>query len=270
MLEHLLGAPLALEPRAARRLFAANASLDTTLGEAPRGRQGDPGYDNVGGAAVIGVYGVLMNSLGTVRPWGKWATGYDGIRAALAFALDDASVRAIVLHVDSPGGMCAGLFDLCDVIYAARAEKPVIAICESAYSAGYALASAAEFVTVSATGGLGSIGVISALTDMSGALGQSGISVHFVHFGAKKAEASRAELTGVTDSVLADMQRDVDRLGEMFVADVARNRGLEADAVRATEAACFMGSDCLANGLADRVCSPDTAFVAVLADLGAA
>lgn len=266
MLDRLLGEPLALEPRAARRLLSGQASL----GEAPIGRRGDPGYDVIGGAAVIGVYGVLLNSLGSVRPWGSWATGYDGIRAALANALDDAGVRAIVLHVDSPGGVCAGLFDLAEAIYAARAAKPVFAICESAYSAGYALASAAEYVTVSATGGLGSIGVITALTDMSGLLSKAGIAVHFVHFGEKKAEASRAEVTGVSDGVLADIQRDVDRLGEMFVADVARNRGLEPAAVRATEAACFMGTDCLANGLADRVCSPDTALTAVLADLGAA
>lgn len=266
MLDRLLGEPLALEPRAARRLLTSSL----TLGDAPQGQRGDPGYDVIGGAAVIGVYGVLMTSLGTARPWGQWATGYDGIRAALAGALDDASVRAIVLHVDSPGGVCAGLFDLAGTIYAARAAKPVIAICESAYSAGYSLASAAEYVTVSATGGLGSIGVITALTDMSGMLGKAGIAVHFVTYGAKKAEASRAEVTGVSDGVLADMQRDVDRLGEMFVADVARNRDLDPAAVRATEAACFMGADSLAIGLADRVCSPDTAFVAVLADLGAA
>ena len=266
MIHRLLGQPLALEPRAAQRFLS-----DLSLGQSSFGASsGDRGYDIVGPVAVIGVYGLLLDALGMRRPCGRWATGYDGIRANLAAALDDAAIAAIVLHVDSPGGLCAGLFDLVDAIFAAKTIKPIIAICESAYSAAYAIASSASFVTVSATGGVGSIGVLTALTDISKQLAGAGVEVFFVHYGEKKAEPARAELQGVKPSVLADIQSDVDQLGEVFVASVARGRGLDPQAVRDTEAACFMGARGQKIGLVDRVCSPDTAITAVLADLGAA
>ena len=173
MIHRLLGQPLALEPRAAQRFLS-----DLSLGQSSFGASsGDRGYDIVGPVAVIGVYGLLLDALGMRRPCGRWATGYDGIRANLAAALDDAAIAAIVLHVDSPGGLCAGLFDLVDAIFAAKTIKPIIAICESAYSAAYAIASSASFVTVSATGGVGSIGVLTALTDISKQLAGAGVEV---------------------------------------------------------------------------------------------
>jgi ClpP class serine protease len=87
--------------------------------------------------------------------------GYDWIQSLFAQALANPKVRAIVLDVDSGGGKVAGCFDLVDEIYSARATKPIWSILgENAYSAAYALASAAEFMTVPRTGGTGSIGVI--------------------------------------------------------------------------------------------------------------
>ena len=263
------GVPLAIEPVAARRLLAAG-QFEAAFGAPPEGYRDDKGYDVVGNIAVIGVQGLLMPKLGTLRPWRNYATGYDGIRANLAAALQDPEAHAIVLDVDSPGGLVSGLFDLAEVIFAARAVKPVIAICESAYSAAYAIASAAEYLTVPAAGGVGSIGVIAALTDLSGMLDKAGVAIHFVTYGRKKAAEARAQVNGVTDEVLADLQRDIDLVGEMFVSAVARNRNISADAVRDTEAACFMGQAGMALGLADRVCSPDAAFAAILADLGSA
>lgn len=262
--------PLAIEPGAAARLLSAGR-VDAYFGDGPDDSYEGAGYDVVGGVALIAIQGVLLPRLGCRRPWGRYATGYDGVAANLADALADAKVRAIALDINSPGGAVDGLFDLVDAIYAARELKPIVAIvADHAYSAGYALASAASFVTVPRTGGTGSIGVITALTDYSAALEKAGMAVHFITFGEKKAAEMRAELTGVTADVLAAVQADVDTLGELFVATVARNRAIEADAVRGQEARCFLGYRGVSAGLADRVLSPPEAFAALLADLGAA
>ncbi|TOL42864.1 serine peptidase, partial [Vibrio parahaemolyticus] len=67
----------------------------------------------------------------------------------------------ICLDIDSPGGEVAGCFDLVDLIYELRGKKPIYAILsENAYSAAYAIASAADKIYVPRTGGVGSVGVI--------------------------------------------------------------------------------------------------------------
>jgi ClpP class serine protease len=78
-------------------------------------------------------------------------TGYDGIRQAFLTAMEDPDISGICLDIDSPGGEVAGCFDLVDVIYGARGKKPIHAILtESAYSAAYAIASAADRISVPA------------------------------------------------------------------------------------------------------------------------
>lgn len=261
--------PLAIERIAAAQLLAAGKT-DALFGEPPAAARDARGYDVVSGVACIGIAGILLPRLGTLRPWGDFATGYDGIRANFLMALEDPEVQAIALDVDSPGGAVDGLFDLTDTLHAARGTKPIVAICSHAYSAAYALASAADFITVPRTGGTGSIGVLTMLADVSKALKQGGIKAHFVHYGARKAEESRAALTGVSEGVLARMQQEVDIMGDLFVATVARNRGLSVDAIKAQEADCFLGELGVAAGLADAVAAPDEAFAALLRDIGAA
>ena len=137
---------------------------------------------------MIQVEGTLVQKLGTLRPY-SGMTGYDGIRQNFLEALSDPAVEAIVLDIDSPGGEVAGCFDLVDTIYAARGEKPIWSVLsESAYSAGYAIASAADRIVVPRTGGTGSIGVISMHVDWSQALTEAGVKVTFITYGERKAD----------------------------------------------------------------------------------
>ena len=46
--------------------------------------------------------------------------------------IEDASVRGVVLDVDSPGGEVAGIEALSNLIFAARGKKPVIAVIDGA------------------------------------------------------------------------------------------------------------------------------------------
>jgi len=58
----------------------------------------------------------------------KSETGYAGIRKNLRMAMRDRFIKSVLLDIDSPGGEVAGVFDLVDEIYAARKEKPIVAI----------------------------------------------------------------------------------------------------------------------------------------------
>lgn len=234
--------------------------------QAARRRNQDYGYDLIGGVAVIAVEGTLVQKLGTMRPF-SGMTGYDGIRQAFFNAQADDDVKAIAFEIDSPGGEVAGCFDLVDLIYSKRGGKPMWSIlAEGAYSAAYAIASAAEFITVPRTGGAGSVGCIMLHADLSGALDEAGIKVTLIHHGERKADFT--EYRPLSKEALARAQADIDAMGELFVETIARNRGLKASVVRATQAATFLGAQCLDIGFADAVMAPEEqAFPALLAEL---
>jgi len=227
----------------------------------------DPGYDMIPGTgvAMICVRGTLVQKLGTLRPY-SGMTGYDGLRQSIFAAHEDPEVKAIVFDIDSPGGEVAGCFDLVDTVYGLRGDKPMWSILnESAYSAAYAFASATDRIIVPRTGGVGSIGVITMHVDWSKAISNAGIAVTFITYGDRKADF-HPEIP-LSKEALATAQADIDTMGELFVNTVARNRNLAPEAVRETQAACYMGENGVSRGLADAVMAPDAALVALLAEL---
>lgn len=283
--QRLFNRPLAIHPDKAEVIMAAlgerfgitqmlRASGDTFVVQPmameddgydydKRGRDG--GYDMAGPVAIISVHGTLVQKLGSLRPY-SGMTGYDGIRQAFLTALNDPSVEAIMLDVDSPGGEVAGCFDLVDTIYAARGSKPIWSVLsDAAYSAAYAIASAADRITVPRTGGVGSIGVICMHVDFSKALTASGIQVTFITYGDRKADG-HSEIP-LSKEALTRFQADIDTMGELFVNTVARNRNIAASSVRDTQAVTYLGEQGVAQGLADSVAAPDAAFRALLKEL---
>ncbi len=179
-------------------------------------------------------------------------TSYAAIGAQIREALADNQVRALLMEIDSPGGEVAGLFDLADTIYQARAIKPVWAIAnEGAYSAAYAIASAAERIVMPRTAGVGSIGVVAMHMDQSAKDAKQGIVYTPVFAGDRKVDGS--EHFPLSPEAKTTLQTEVDRLYEIFVATVARNRGIDEAAVRATEAGWLNPDDAMAAGLADDV-----------------
>lgn len=223
------------------------------------------GYETVEGVAIIAIEGTLVQKLGTLEPY-SGMTGYDGIRQNFVTALHDPKIKAIVLLIDSPGGEVAGCFDLADLIYQARGEKPIWAILEeAAYSAAYAIASAADRIIVPRTGGAGSVGVITLHVDMSQALAAAGLKVTFLYYGEAKTDGWN-ELP-LSPEAKARFLEDITEMGDLFVETVARNRGLSMAAVKATEARTYQGRKSVEIGFADAVMPPDEAFQSLLSTL---
>jgi signal peptide peptidase SppA len=192
--------------------------------------------------------------------------GYDGIRQNLLTALADPEVKGIMLDIDSPGGEVAGCFDLVDTIYKARQIKPVWAVVdEMSYSAGYAIASAATRVIKPRTGGTGSVGVVVMHADWSDAIEKSGLKVTIITYGDHKADGNPYER--LPKAVQAAVQKDINTMGVLFAKTVSRNRSLSFDAVRDTQARCYLGQEGVDVGLADEVLAPDDAFLAFVESL---
>lgn len=203
------------------------------------------------GIAVIPVHGTLVKRTAGLEA-ASGLTSYTEIAAMLDAALADPQVAGILLDIDSPGGEASGSFELARRIREASAVKPVWAVAnDAAYSAAYAIGSAANRLVVSETGGVGSIGVIALHIDQSVKDANDGYRYTAVTAGTHKNDFSPHQ--PLTDEAKAELQAEVDRLYGMFVDHVAAMRTLGSDDVRATEAGLYFGANAIAAGLADAV-----------------
>lgn len=220
----------------------------------------------------IPIKGVLLNDF-PYQLYG-WATGYDYILEAFKRGCADyaiGAIKGIALVCDTPGGMVAGCFDAIDKMIALKSETgcPVRAFAhESAYSAGYAIATVADSIAVSRTGGVGSIGVVTSHVDLSGMYQRLGVKVTFIASDPSKVEGNPTESPSA--EFLARTQARIDELYSIFVAAVARSRGLSEDAIRNDlKAHCYTATQAVSNGLADSIGSLDDATAAFAAFLDA-
>jgi capsid assembly protease len=272
-------------PHVASRVFGtplmiARAKLEVILGVlAPRlsggtvepiDKKSDPApltSVTVERIAIVSVIGTLVSRSGYLDA-ASGLLSYGDIGDAIASAMADPSVRGVILDVDSPGGEVGGLFDLVEQIQAINAagEKPLWAVAnESALSAAYAIASAADRIYVTRTAELGSIGVVAVHVDESGADTKAGLAWTFVFAGEHKIDASAH--APLSERARVSIQADVDRLYSDLCALVAANRGISSETARSTNAAIYRGELAVRAGLADRVGTLDLAIAEMVAEL---
>jgi signal peptide peptidase SppA len=231
----VLGDRLSIQPPAADLALPGPRNLPT----------GTPGI------AVIPVHGTLVKRTAGLDA-ASGLTSYNEITAMLDSALADPQVAGILLDIDSPGGEASGSFELARRVREASAVKPVWAVAnDSAYSAAYAIGSAANRLIVSETGGVGSIGVIALHIDQSVKDANEGYRYTAVTAGTHKNDFSPHQ--PLTDEAKAELQAEVDRLYGLFVEHVGSMRTLATDDVRSTEAGLYFGANAIAAGLADAV-----------------
>lgn len=194
--------------------------------------------------------------------WGPHS--YECLTREIQAALDCGAVEAVVLKMDSPGGVAAGMGEAHKRIrtLVEAYGKPVYAFAdEMACSAAYHLASACSEVWTTPAGHVGSVGVILCTIDETKALDKAGVSVDYVVSGARKADLHPG--SPVTEQVRAVAQAKVDKLAGQFFRAVASARGkapggsalADAAAVQALQAGVFVGDDAVAAGLADGIAS---------------
>ena len=205
------------------------------------------------GVAIIPVHGSLTHRFGYLQPT-SGMTGYDGIRANIEMAQNDASVKGIVYDINSPGGSVDGLFDLTDWAKA-FVTKPTRSIIDpQACSAAQCFASVADTATLSRTDVAGSIGAITAHVDISKMLEDGGEKITLITAGSRKAEGNSYE--PLPDDVFDRKKAELEEIRAMFVQTLVDNRGCDFNALMATEAAVLNAKQAVELKLADKIMSP--------------
>lgn len=208
------------------------------------------GYQRLGNIAVIPVSGVLEKAPSFIG-WLFDFSNYQDIRAMFDAALSNDDVEAIVFNIASGGGMVSGCFDLVDYIYNSRGDKPIYAYCDDAYSAAYAIASAADQVFLSRTSGVGSVGVIALHYEQSKAEEDVGVKYTAIYAGDHKNDWSMHE--PLTKEAKSLMKADIDDTYDIFCEAVARNRNIAVQQVKTTQARIYQGQNGVNVGLADDI-----------------
>lgn len=219
----------------------------------------------VSGVQTVPIHGVLLPRSIHLDPC-TTATDYETLRRQIHAAVRDPQIEHIVLDIDSPGGAVAGCFELAEDIRDWSRHTPITAVVNySAYSAAYALASAASEVVVAPSSGVGSIGIIARHADFSARNSQEGIKVTSIFAGARKNDLSPH--APLSEAAAQRLQQHVDQAYRQFVETVAIHRGLSMEEVRDTEADVYHGAEAVSLGLADRVETPQAAINRIAADV---
>lgn len=179
-------------------------------------------------------------------------TSMEVLATDLMEAATSPDVRAILLETDSPGGEVNGTQELGELLYEIRGAKPIVAhVGGDGNSAGYWLASAASEVVAGETAILGSIGVRAAFLDTTEADRKAGVREIVI----VSSQSPRKDIDPATPEGEADIRAILDDLAEVFVATVARNRGVDRATVLRDfgQGGVLVGARAVAAGLADRV-----------------
>lgn len=208
-----------------------------------------------GTVAVLPLQGVITprGSL-IMRILGLGGGGLEGFREALDTAVNDSDISAIVLDVNSPGGLVSLVPEVAKEIREAREEKPIIAVANvMAASAAYWLASQASEVVVTESGEVGSIGVLWRHEEFSAMDARIGIKTTLIYAGKHKTEGNPFE--PLTEEAKEAFQASVDDFYDMFIADVAAGRGVKEAAVREGfgQGRMVLAEQAVSDGMADRV-----------------
>ena len=115
-----------------------------------------------------------------------------------------------------------------------------------------------QFIEPAEGGGRQPLIFIALHVDQSVKDAKEGIAYTAITAGAHKNDFSPH--APLSPEATASLQAEVDRLYAMFVGQVAVMRGIEPDAVRATEAGLYFGEQAIDAGLADAVLSLDAAL----------
>ena len=217
-------------------------------------------FDGVGATSVRGhVADIRVDGFIETRP---------GAVELLKKAEESKAVRAILLHIDSPGGAASGGEALYRAVRSAAAEKPVVAVIDGlGASAAYLTAIAADHVIARESSITGSIGVIFQYGNFEELLTKLGVEYGEVKSAPLKGEPSLFKEPN--PAALEMISRLVMDSYDWFVGLVAERRRLPPEeARRLADGSIFTGRQALQLKLIDQLGSDEEARAWLAAEKG--
>jgi protease-4 len=191
--------------------------------------------------AVIDIDGVILDA--------------DKVDTQLRKFGDDDSVKAIILHINSPGGGAAASQEIYHEVLRVRQEKhkKVVASVESVGASGaYYIASACDKIYANDASVVGSIGVIMEWTNYGDLMRWAKLKSVVIHAGTLKDAGDPTH--DMTPEEAAYFQSLVDNMYGQFVQDVATGRHTTADKIRPLATGqVWTGQQSLPLGLIDKI-----------------
>jgi protease-4 len=172
-------------------------------------------------------------------------------------ALDDLArsraTRAVIVHVDSPGGTTAGAEELYEALRRVAAQKPTVVVVDGmAASGGYMAAMAADHIITQSTSLVGSIGVLFQFPNLTDLLKTVGVKVEEIKSSPLKAAPNGLEPT--SPEARAAIEALVLDSYAWFKGMVQDRRKLEGSALdRVTDGRVFTGRQAIDLKLADEI-----------------
>jgi protease-4 len=206
--------------------------------------------------AVIDVDGVILDA--------------DKIDKELRKFGDDSSVKAIILHINSPGGGAAASQEIYHEVLRVRAEKhkKIVASVESVGASGaYYIASGCDKIYANDASVVGSIGVIMEWTNYGDLMRWAKLKSVVIHAGELKDAGDPTH--DMTPKEAAYFQSLVDNMYAQFIHDVAAGRHTSEDTIKPLATGqVWTGQQSLPLGLIDKVGGFRVALMDTAKDVG--
>lgn len=192
------------------------------------------------------------DGVGVVELKGVIVDGQETIRQLRSMKKDE-HVKAVVLRVDSPGGVVGPSQEIYAAVKdLARTKKVVVSMGSVAASGGYYVSAPATLIYANPGTITGSIGVLMKFSNIEGLMDKVGMKAITIKTGKFKDTGSPAR--AMTDEERGMLQGVIDSTHGQFVKAVAQGRKLPEESVRAiADGRIFSGEQALALKLVDRI-----------------
>src|SRR3954466_14971771 len=165
--------------------------------------------------------------------------------------LAESNAKAVIVHINSPGGTVAGSEQLYDALAKVKAKKPMVVVVDGlAASGGYVAAMASDQIVASQSSIVGSIGIIFQYPNVTELLKTVGVQVETIKSSPLKAAPSGLEPTSpearaAVEALIADSY-------DWFKALVRDRRHLDADLLqKVSDGRVFTGRQAIGLKLID-------------------
>jgi protease-4 len=177
----------------------------------------DSSRSSIEGVGLVEVKGMILDSKETIRQ--------------LRHFLKQNSVKAVVLRVDSPGGIVAPSQEIYEEVKKFAAKKKIIVSMGSlAASGGYYISAPATMIYANPGTITASIGVILKLSNIESLMDKIGIKSYTLKTGKYKDSGSPLREFSAEDRAM--LQSVIDNTHEQFIRAVAEGRKLPIEEVR--------------------------------------
>ena len=191
------------------------------------------------GVGLVAVKGLIIDPLETVKQLHDFA--------------NNDKVRAVVLRIDSPGGVVGPSQEIWSAVSKLKEKKPVIVSMGSvAASGGYYIAAPATLIYANPGTITGSIGVLMKFSNLEGLMDKVGMKSFTLKTGKFKDVGSPARTMSAEERAM--LQSVIESTHDQFIKAVAAGRRLSEEKVRAiADGRIFSGEQALQHKLVDRL-----------------